>query len=450
MTSFVTSERATSFQPVLVSEILGLLMPAVLGVYWVLFVITPDMASNMMRAAILGFTFLLLLIWIREPLTRAELRFSGALMMFSALLVVPSLTATDPIRAFNNWARILLVYLIAIGLSRCLRHEGTARAFGFSMLLGSLVPCLIILFLYTRYMGMTLPTYEAARNFKGLVSRSAGIALNPVAFSAVFSYVIGMCLVRRKWFYWSLGIPIVVISSLLTGSRAPIAITAVSGLVLLLLNLIRHRALFVRFFVWTGLILTTAAGLYVLAVINPKTLASITEGRTDLWSVGWDKFLESPLVGFGAESWRDDVISRLPGQYELTSSLVHLGGGFHSEYVTLMAEGGLLMLAAAAVVIYLLFMSCWRLAFDPRYKIASGQMLLFGCIFMLMRAGVEVPGLFGYGQDEADFLAAVFVAIVVSRLSQREDLARAVAFRRRASVGGAPLQVPLSAGSHAS
>jgi hypothetical protein len=56
--------------------------------------------------------------------------------------------------------------------------------------------------------------------------------------------------------------------------------------------------------------------------------------------------------------------------------------------------------------------------------VETHQWALFACLFLLLRANVEVPGLFGYAQDPADYLAYVFMAIVVSRFSTEEDCAR--------------------------
>jgi hypothetical protein len=55
----------------------------------------------------------------------------------------------------------------------------------------------------------------------------------------------------------------------------------------------------------------------------------------------------------------------------------------------------------------------------------KGKWALIGALYLFVHAGVEVPGLFGYANDAGDYLAYVFVAIVVSRFSIEEDFARA-------------------------
>jgi O-antigen ligase len=144
-----------------------------------------------------------------------------------------------------------------------------------------------------------------------------------------------------------------------------------------------------------------------------------------LWSVGIQKFVERPLFGYGYESWRDDLVSRLPGEYGLTFDLAkNLGGGYHNEYISLLAEEGLIGVLAASLILWLLMRSTWLLAFRRWATVGTRQWALLACLFLLLRANVEVPGLFGYAQEPADYLAYVFLAIVVSRFSAEEDYAR--------------------------
>jgi O-antigen ligase len=170
-------------------------------------------------------------------------------------------------------------------------------------------------------------------------------------------------------------------------------------------------------------VITAAAAVVLLA--PDQKLNAATEGRSHLWSVGIQKFGERPLFGFGYESWRDDLVSRLPGEYDLTFDLAkNLGGGYHNEYISVLAEEGLIGALAAGLIIWLLIRLSWLLAFRRWATMETRQWALFACVFLLLRANVEVPGLFGYAQDPADYLAYLFLAMVVSRFSAEEDYAR--------------------------
>jgi hypothetical protein len=87
---------------------------------------------------------------------------------------------------------------------------------------------------------------------------------------------------------------------------------------------------------------------------------------------------------------------------------------------------------AALPVLWLLFRSSWLLAFREWGSRPANAWPLFACIFLLLRANFEVPGLFGYAQGPDDYLAYIFIAIVLSRFSTEEDYARLLAEQREA------------------
>jgi hypothetical protein len=61
-----------------------------------------------------------------------------------------------------------------------------------------------------------------------------------------------------------------------------------------------------------------------------------------------------------------------------------------------------------------------RAAFHSEARRYRGEFIAFTCLFLAVRALVEIPGLFGYGQDVTDYLAYLFVAVVASRISLLE------------------------------
>jgi O-antigen ligase len=219
-----------------------------------------------------------------------------------------------------------------------------------------------------------------------------------------------MCLLRNAKFLWFLGLVLLAISSLLTGSRTPLAVVGVSGLMLLAINALRSRRLLVWF---AGAILAAAmvvGAVFAITWSSPRELSTVTEGRWDLWTVAAHRFSERPLLGNGYLASEDDP--------------TYIPGGYHSEYLTAFAEQGIVGFAAVLYLLWFLLRCCWSLAFRHSYTWHNGQWALFGCFFLLVRASVEVPGLFGYAQEPADFLAYAFLAIIVSRFSREEDYLR--------------------------
>jgi len=421
-------QASSKFSVLFISGLLAAAIPLILSLYWPAFWLAPESSSALLRIVVLLFALLLAGLWYRAPISHAEVNLLRVFGMAAIIWLVPTLMATDRSHALSGWIKLIVLFAVCFLLARGLRHPATARVFGISLLAGSAILIAFILFIYVRYAGFTLPTFKAAREFKGLAQQVGGVPLNPVAFDAVFSYLAGMCLVPTSRLLVLMGIPLFVISSLFTGSRAPLVILAASIFVLLCLKGLRSKPLLLR--VGTTLLAAgaVAGGIVIVTQASDKEVSGATEGRSHIWSVGLQKFTERPLFGWGYESWRDDLVSRLPGEYDLTFDLAkNLGGGYHNEYISVLAEEGLIGAAAASLIIWLLFRSSWLLAFRNWGTAHAGAWPLFACIFLLLRANFEVPGLFGYAQGPDDYLGYIFIAIVLSRFSVEEDYARALA-----------------------
>jgi O-antigen ligase len=420
-------EAGPKFSVLLVSGMIGAAIPLILALYWFAFWLAPDSVGAFLRIPVFTCSLLLAFLWYRAPLSHAEVNLLRVLGTAAALWLVPTLMATSPAHALSGWVKLVILFVFCACVARGLRHPPTARAFGLALLVGGVILVAFILFTYVRYLGFTMPTYKAAREFKG-IAQMGGVPLNSIAFAAVFSYLSGLCLVRTTRLLIVTGIPLFVTSSIFTGSRAPLVILGASVFALLCVNGWRNKSLMVKLATVAAALGASLGGLAIVALASDKEINVATEGRSHLWSVGLQKFTERPLFGYGYESWRDDLVSRLPGEYDLTFDLAKsLGGGYHNEYVSVLAEEGLIGVAAAGLIVWLLFRSSWLLAFRSWATMHSGQWPLFACIFMLLRANFEVPGLFGYAQDPVDYLAYAFIAIVLSRFSTEEDYARGLA-----------------------
>ena len=416
----MTTPRKVSIS--LISEVAAFFIPFLLGVYWAPVGIGFELKATLLRCGIAGLSTLLLVVWLRTPLTRAETRFAALFGLLALLLIIPCLTATDSARAFKDLLKLVLLFAVGLAMARALRHGRTARAFGHGMLVGSAFTVVLILNAYIGHMGLTLPTYQALRILKQVLTRGEGFPLNPISFTAFFMYLIGLCLVPPKKLTWCLGVFVFAVSSFLTGSRAPLAILLMSALVAIGLHWLRARSFLLRGTGCLTLLLLTGALLASVFTIDSREMVTISEGRTVVWSVAWSKFLEKPLSGHGYESWRDDLASRIAGgEYFHTSTSIFTDGAYHNEYITLLAEEGLVGFVPAMAIVYMLLRCCRWLAWRASIPAISRHMILLACVFMLLRAAVEVPGLFGFANDPADYLAYCFVAVVVSRMSLHED-----------------------------
>jgi hypothetical protein len=89
--------------------------------------------------------------------------------------------------------------------------------------------------------------------------------------------------------------------------------------------------------------------------------------------------------------------------------------------MTMLAEQGIVGTIPTILLFWFLFAASYKLAFTPSVTWRNGKWALIAAACLLLRAGVEEPGLFGYFQEPADFLAFSFLAIVVSSHSREED-----------------------------
>jgi O-antigen ligase len=381
-------------------------IPVCLALYWLVFPWNQDLVNLLFRPTVLAACIIISLPWYGLPVTRAELKLVGVLALLCAVLLIPSLTATDPPRALREWLKLFIMCAVSLLLCRALRHTRTARSLGTFLIIAGAVDGALIVATYVKYFGLVLPTYAATREFKGQL-QDAGFSLNALAFECVFAYICGMCLLRSNKLLWSLGLVLLLISSTLTGSRAPLAVFCLSGVVLIVTNALRSRRLLV---VVAGLVLVAVVVVGVpvaFATMTREELSAATEGRWDLWSVAFQKYTERPVLGYGYLSAEEDSF--------------YISGGYHSEYLTALAEQGVVGFVAVLYLFWFLLRRCWNLAFRPSYTWQNGQWALCGCFFLLLRGFVELPGLFGSAQGPADFLAYIFLAIVVSRISREED-----------------------------
>jgi O-antigen ligase len=405
-------------KPMLLSQLFACVLPLCLAMYWLVFPSTQDLATLCFRPTILATCVTISLLWYRLTVTCAEKNLAGVLALLCTVLLALSLTAVDPPRAFREWLKLFIICTVPVLLCRGLRHVRTAEMFGCALIVASVLDGTLILVTYVKYQGLVLPTYTATRAFKGALLKE-GVPFNAIAFECAFAYISAMCLLRGTKLLWSLGLVLLAISSSLSGSRTPLTVFGVSGFVLIVVNSLRSRRLMVGV---AGLILAAAMLVGVTVTIATSTveeMSQVTEGRWDLWSVALQKFSERPVVGYGYLSSEDDI-SYIPG-------------GYHNEYLTGLAEQGIVGFAAVMTLFWFLLRCCWSLAFRPSFTCSweNGQWALLGCIFLLLRAVVELPGLFGSAQGPADFLAYIFLAIIVSRLSREEDHISAMRYSGR-------------------
>ena len=415
----------------MLSQAIMLLAPAMLGVFWPLYAFNRDLAIPLLRPVLLTSSLLLALLWSGKPATRAERQLGAMMAVLVTAMLVPSLLATDPARALREWLKLGLMAAYCISFARALRHRGAARLYGIGLAVAACIIGALLMATYVAHMGMTFPTYEAVRYHYKAVAINSGVMVNPAAFSCIFCFLCALCILRASKLLRIIGTGLLIVCSGFTGTRMPPLATAASVFLIVLIAGLRSRRLPLRVVAW--MFVFCACATLVIGVFSAggeavfRTMSKASEGRWDVWSVAFAKFTERPLFGYGYVSWRDDLVSRLPGEYKMTHEIAAMiAGGYHNEFMTALAEQGIFGSAAVIALFVYVFRCAWLLAFRQWATWKNGQWALFAAIFLVLRANVEVPGLFGYAQEPADFLAYSFVAILVASLSAEEDHNRSV------------------------
>lgn len=188
----------------LISAGLVALIAFAIAAYWPLYAWNAGISVLLLRPPIVGAAILLAFIWYRQPAGRTE---TTLIVLFSvqlALLLVPTMLATQPAAARTDWFKLVLMSVICVSLARALRDDFTSKWFGWCMLGASFVMSVYMLSVYFQAMGVRIPTYESLRVFKGALILS--VPLNNIAMDAVVCYLAAACLIHAKKLLVAVGI----------------------------------------------------------------------------------------------------------------------------------------------------------------------------------------------------------------------------------------------------
>ncbi len=439
---FMRTEHVKS-SPALLSCMLSFSIPVLLAVYWPLTGLGFTWVPIAVRGGLIATTGLAVILWWKARVTRTERQWAGLLMAYLGLLVINSLLATEITRALQNSIRVLFLLAFCLVLARAFRHPGTRRAFGIGALVASVFLSVYILGCYVSFLGTALPTYESTRVFKATVQRVLNVGLNPLGFSTAFFCMLAACTLRPSWILNSTLATVICICSVFTGSRTPLALMIVSFFLVFMIELSRSKPAFRSICLFVLLpSLIVVCGFELRDGIDMPRWSIITENRTDLWTVAWAKFTERPLTGYGADSWADDLVSRTPGLYQLTAGLVkYHAGGYHNAYFTLLAEEGIFVFTFALYMLVSAYRTLKQLSGSGRQDRVRRGLLLFSFIFVVLRGFIEVPGLFGYGEDPAEFACYALLALIISSAQNTQIAHRSVIRAHARPLAIAPMRL---------
>lgn len=188
--------------------------------------------------------------------------------------------------------------------------------------------------------------------------------LEAAAFVATMFLIMGMLSVYRSArarFWLVVSFVIVTIGFIATESRGGLLALAVAAIAALVLSP-RHRKRIV------GLLATALVAAGVLLIAQPGSLSRITDfgggssGRSDLWRVAWHVFTGHPFVGVGIANFvvveANYVLE--PGTISRIQYIVEQPHLVHNSYLQVLAETGVIGLAAFLAVLWVTLRAGWR------------------------------------------------------------------------------------------
>jgi O-antigen ligase len=446
----VVEEQSQNTGASIIVAMMARVMPMILLIYWPIYAINSDVAAFALRPVMLLLTVIMGICLIKQPLAESEFRMFKVFGIMWLAMLATSIAGAEPETSLIEWVKLVIIQTFCLFMARALRHQPTAKVLGKWMLIASIGTTIYIIGVYFHMMGAVIPTYRELRVLKGEATK-LDIPLNTIGAGAILEYICAICLIPRSRLLYISGCIICLVSSFMTGSRAALVVPVSAVILVQLVTWIRSEGMLKRFTAWGTLIGGTLTLIVLLSVLNPIKLTNMTEGRWDMWRAGTSKFLERPLMGYGFRSWRDDLVARLPGDYQETLLLAkHIAGAYHNQFVTCLAEHGVLGTSALITLYVFLMMCAFRLGYQKCYVSNSGKAAMFGAAFLFVRANVELPGLFGAAQEPADYLSYIFFAILISQIALEEQYVNLAiqmreryklawtraATRRRASIAG--------------
>jgi len=195
----------------------------------------------------------------------------------------------------------------------------------------------------------------------------------------------------------------------------------VAGLLFLAFRLFARLPLLPRF-----LALAFIATLFVAFVVSTRipaltadALDELTNHRMQLWQAAITRFSTYQWFGAGADTWRLDLTSMLPAEAREEKGIQELSSGaYHSAYLTLLAERGLIVSLPALLLLAFLSRSALRV-YASRKLLAPGDrgfallaptMLLF----IMIRQLAECSGLLAYANGAADFASFTLASMIIA------------------------------------
>jgi O-antigen ligase len=305
----------------------------------------------------------------------------------------------------------------------CLRERRSRIALGYGLACFLATELALIGYFFLKDLGLYTSNLKSLKFFKDHVLELYQINFNPIAYSLIISSILSFFVFDRRPVLKKAVLSATVFIALLSG-----AATAILSFLIAYVTLFSIRTK--RFKLWLALV--SLAGLTAaylgFTYLDGYTLNEMTTGRFSLWSAAVSKFRQSPLVGWGANSWKADLSTFLPMYNpERFDSLLELeSGGFHNAYLGLLAEKGLAgFLPGLLMLGYLIRQSLKLFRRRDLMGWPDSSLAARTPLVMIMTATqylAEQSGLFGFGNGAVDFLSFSMASLIVALAAESDAL----------------------------
>jgi O-antigen ligase len=359
------------------------------------------------------------LIYPKFGVRRKEMLWIALVGLYLAGTLISTAYAQDAGEGWLDFGRQSFICLASILLMFYLREPTARRVLLHVLLVFAVVDAAIIIYLYLSNFSLYASNILNFKYFKTVVREDENFQLNTISYTLLVSTV----LTRSLWSRPSLPGFFLTIAFLfltvLCGSATSICSFLFGCLTYYFLKRKKCRQWLTA--VGTGGVL---AGVYAARFIPFTTLNDITTGRISLWVAATVKFLERPITGWGAQAWKADLASFLPIADRLQSVDTLESGGFHSAYLGLLADKGLVtFIPAMAMMVFLIRAMVLVLQrkdlFDEQEKKLTAALSVV--VFMMpVQFLAEQAGLFGVANAAGDFLTYLIASFVVALAAESD------------------------------
>lgn len=348
-------------------------------------------------------------------LSRTELKWVLLLIALFVAQVVSVFMSTDRAASALDLGRQAYALIVAVAFTFSCRQLAARRVLIGGMILPAALSSGIILWSAWKFRDLSTEQLKAA-------AEASNIQLNPIAGMAAMAVLLVATLAHS----WKIRAGIMLFAFAViaaSGARTTLIslVTAITMVACVRYFGLRNTRAFILLGILLVLFVACLGAANILQFpISETEAARITSGRIYLWRVAWESFLERPVFGWGADTWKASLASfaiEIPARWRV-GALKLDNGAYHNAYLAWLAERGIVVTLIGLAALWMVMRKAWYLfsvrhyltGFDRRVAETAPALMLV----IALRGLGEVSGLLSYADGVDDFLAFVAAGLIIS------------------------------------